>query len=85
MDTADSFEPVRVDEDIYTLFLARLPKSFPDRLNLASVAGYMPPTGGNVTRIAAAMKRSPKWVRERIAIIEDLLYDDHADHYRIPA
>lgn len=52
--------------EVFQEAMRMLPADYPDRVNVASVAGYLAEHGRNVTKIARAMGRGRHWVRLRI-------------------
>jgi hypothetical protein len=67
---------LRIDYAAYTLFTSSVRRDHPQRLYLATVAGYMANYGPNVTLISEAMQKSEPFVRKLIREVEAHLYDD---------
>ena len=66
----------RVDMAAYTLVTSALRLDYPNRLYIASVAGYMANHGPNVKLIAGAIGKSEPFVRKLIRVVEKLLAEE---------
>jgi hypothetical protein len=64
--------PAQGSAEVYVEALRLLPLSYKDRLNVATVAGYLAVHGRNLSKISRLMRRDRKWVRQRVEAAERL-------------